>query len=124
LIFFRIGAFYPKKDKIMEIAKEEKQKQEWLKMVEHLYPIAKGSVREVKKGCGYKTCKRCASGEKHQAYLFTYYENGKQRSHHVPKPKLEALQQALENGRELERLMTQQALEMIKSDRKKRLTDV
>jgi hypothetical protein len=93
---------------------------EWLEEVAALYPAAKGSVREVKKGCGYKTCKLCASGEKHQAYLFTYYEDGKQRSHHVPKPKLEALLNALENGRALERLMVKNALSLIKTDRKKR----
>jgi len=92
----------------------------WLEEVAALYPAAKGSVREVKKGCGYKTCKLCASGEKHQAYLFTYYEDGKQRSHHVPKPKLEALLKALENGRALERLMVKNALSLIKTDRKKR----
>ena len=57
---------------------------------------------------------------KHQAYLFTYYQNGKQKSHHVPKPKLAAIQQALENGREIERLMVEQALTLIKTDRKKK----
>ncbi len=95
-------------------------KEKWVEEITKLYPAAKGSVREVKKGCGYASCKRCASGEKHQAYLFTYYQNGKQKSHHVPKPKLAAIQKALENGRELERLMVEQALMLIKTDRKKK----
>ena len=95
-------------------------KEKWVENIIKLFPAAKGSVREVKKGCGYASCKRCASGEKHQAYLFTYYQNGKQKSHHVPKPKLAAIQQALENGREIERLMVEQALTLIKTDRKKK----
>jgi hypothetical protein len=99
---------------------ESKSKSDWQKLILDLYPVAKGSVREVKKGCGYDSCKLCRSGEKHQAYLFTYYKDGKQCSHHVPKPKLELLRQALENGRELERLMVESALELIKSDRKKK----
>lgn len=95
-------------------------KEEWIREASKLFPVAKGSVREVKKGCGYASCKRCASGEKHQAYLFTYYQNGKQKSHHVPKPKLEGIQQALANGRELERLMVENALSLIKTDRKRK----
>ena len=95
-------------------------KEKWVERIIKLFPAAKGSVREVKKGCGYASCKRCASGEKHQAYLFTYYQNGKQKSHHVPKPKLAAIQEALENGREIERLMVEQALTLIKTDRKKK----
>jgi hypothetical protein len=92
----------------------------WIEKIIKLFPAAKGSVREVKKGCGSASCKRCASGKKHQAYLFTYYQNGKQKSHHVPKPKLEIIQKALENGREIERLMVEQALTLIKTDRKKK----
>ncbi len=95
-------------------------KEKWLEEVGELYPVAKGSVREVKKGCGYASCKRCASGEKHQAYLFTYYQNGKQKSHHVPKPKLAGIQQALENGRKLEQLMVESALSLIQTDRKRK----
>ncbi len=99
---------------------KEVKRQEWLDTMVKLYPAAKGSVREVKKCCGYKSCKRCASGEKHQAFLFTYYQDGKQRSHHVPKPKLQALRDALENGREIERLMVENALSLIQSDRRKK----
>ena len=99
---------------------EDPNKLKWVSSVSELYPAVKGSVREVKKGCGYKSCKLCASGEKHQAYLFTYYKDGKQCSHHVPKPKLEELRKALENGRELERLMVENALELLKSSRQKK----
>ena len=95
------------------------KQEEWIKEMGNLFPVAKGSVREVKKGCGYASCKRCASGEKHQAYLFTYYLKGKQKSHHVPKYRLEDLKKALENGKKVEELMVQNALSMIQSNRKK-----
>jgi hypothetical protein len=45
------------------------KKEKWLKEAGELFPAAKGSVREVRRGCGYPTCKRCASGEKHHGYL-------------------------------------------------------
>jgi hypothetical protein len=96
------------------------EEEKWIKEAGLLFPAAKGSVREVRRGCGYPKCKRCASGEKHQGYLFTYYLNGKQKSHNVPKEKLEALKEALENGRTLERLMVQNALAMIQTDRGKK----
>lgn len=95
-------------------------KEKWLEEVGTLWPAAKGSVREVRKGCGHESCALCASGEKHQAYLLTYYQDGKQRSHHVPKPKLEALLKALENGKELERLMVRSAVDMAQTDRGKK----
>lgn len=95
-------------------------KERWLEEAGALWPAAKGSVREVRKGCGREGCKRCASGERHQAYLFTYYQDGRQRSHHVPKPKLDALLAALANGKELERAMVRNALSLIKSDRRRK----
>ena len=96
------------------------EKEKWIKEAGQLFPAAKGSVREVKRGCGHATCKRCAAGEKHQGYLFTYYLNGKQKSHNVPKPKLEALKKALENGKKVEQQMVQNALAMIQTDRGKK----
>ena len=97
-----------------------KEVEKWIKEAGQLFPAAKGSVREVRRGCGYPTCKRCASGEKHQGYLFTYYLNGKQKSHNVPKLKLERLKKALENGKKVEQLMVQNALAMIQTDRGKK----
>ena len=94
--------------------------EKWIKECKELFPAEKGSVREVKRGCGYPTCKRCQSGEKHQGYLFTYYLNGKQKSHNVPKTKLEALKKALTNGKKIEQLMVQNALSMIQTDRGKK----
>ena len=96
------------------------ENEKWLKEAGKLFPAAKGSVREVKRGCGYPTCKLCASGEKHHGYLFTYYLNGKQKSHNVPKTKFEALKKALKNGKKVEQLMVQNALAMIQTDRGKK----
>jgi hypothetical protein len=91
--------------------------EQWLEEAGQLFPAAKGSVREVRRVCGHPTCKRCASGEKHQGFLFTYYVDGKQKSHNVPRHKVAPLKEALENGRRIERLMVRNALAMIQTDR-------
>jgi len=67
-------------------------KEKWVERIIKLFPAAKGSVREVKKGCGYASCKRCASGEKHQAYLLTVFIFALNNVFRSPKPKLVAIQ--------------------------------
>ncbi len=99
--------------------REKEVRAKWLEEVEKLWPIAKGSVREVKKKCNRKGCKACAAGEKHTAWLMTFYQDGKQSSRHVPIPMLETVKTALENGRKLEALMVQTGLDFIKSGKEK-----
>jgi len=92
--------------------------QELQDKINSLFPIAKGSLRKVKKSCSRPGCKLCSSGEKHSAWLFTYYLDGKQYSKHVPKNKVEMLQQALINGRKLEQLMIEAGLELLNKEKK------
>ncbi len=99
--------------------REDEVRAKWLEEVANLWPIAKGSVREVKKKCNRKGCKLCASGEKHTAWLMTFYQDGEQSSCHVPTPLLATVKAALENGRKLETLMVQTGLELIKSAKEK-----
>ena len=51
--------------------------------IEALWPLAKGSVSEVRKPCTRPGCKACASGQKHPALIFTYRKDGKLRCRHV-----------------------------------------
>ena len=64
---------------------------------------AKGALTQVRKTCGKKGCKKCASGEKHSAWLYMYRLNGKTCSKHVPKPAVEKFRQMLERGWQAER---------------------
>ncbi len=59
---------------------------------------AKGALTQVRKTCGKKGCKKCASGENHPAWLYMYRLNGKTCSKHVPKHAVEKFRQMLEKG--------------------------
>jgi hypothetical protein len=98
---------------------EDEVRAKCLAEMEKLWPVAKGSVREVKKKCNRKGCKLCASGQCHTAWLMTFYQDGKQSSRHVPTPMLATVKTALENGRKLEALMVQTGLDLLKAAKEK-----
>ena len=79
--------------------------QAFLAEVEGLWPLAKGSLAEVRKPCIRPTCPACRRGDKHPAFLFTYMEAGRKRCLYVPRALVPALRAALENGRRLEALL-------------------
>jgi hypothetical protein len=70
-----------------------------------LWPAAKGSLNRVRKPCIRPGCKACASGHKHPVWLYTFTGDGRRRCLYVPEAQVAVLQQALANGRELERLL-------------------
>ena len=83
--------------------------------IEALWPLAKGSVSEVRKPCTRPGCKACASGQKHPALIFTYRKDGKLRCRHVRPGQEAVLRQAIENGRTLERLLVEAGEELLRS---------
>jgi hypothetical protein len=83
--------------------------------IEALWPLAKGSVSEVRKPCTRPGCKACASGQKHPALIFTYRKDGKLRCRHVRPGQEAVLRQAIENGRALERLLVEAGEELLRS---------
>jgi len=99
--------------------KNSNAQEKWIKKAANLWPIAKGSLREVKKSCSQKNCKACLSGKRHPAWLFTYYLDGKQHSKHVPKSEVEILKKALENGRKLERMILESGLRLLDEEKRK-----
>lgn len=98
--------------------KNSNDREKWTKKVANLWPIAKGSLREVRKSCSQKNCKGCLSGERHPAWLFTYYMDGRQHSKHVPKSEVETLKKALSNGRALERMILESGLRLLGENKK------
>lgn len=92
---------------------ENEVREKWLEAVNDLGPVIKGSIKEIKAVCGSKKCKKCLSGERHQAFQMTYYLAGKQHSKYIQKGQLELARAALENGRRLEELMTRFGLEYL-----------
>ena len=82
--------------------------------VASLYPVARGSLALVHKPCTNPNCRLCKSGERHPAWIFGYVENGKRKCLHVQPRHVEAVRQAIENGRGLEQMILDGGLELIR----------
>ena len=58
---------------------------------------------------------KCASGERHQAYLYMYRKNGKTCSMHVPKYAVEDFRKMLAKGIKAEEELVQNGIDFLKS---------
>ena len=94
-------------------------KKEGLKTVIRLWPAIQGSITKVRKPCIKKECEICKRGEKHEATIFTYWENKKHKCMYVPKGLVSELKKALINGRKIEKLMKGMGVYLIKEYRRK-----
>ncbi len=92
---------------------EKELMREWLAEIKKIGIVAKGSIRQYKRNCGSKNCRKCASGERHPTHQMTYYIDGKQHSKYIGPTQLEGIQQAISNGRKLEELMVRFGLEYL-----------
>jgi len=90
----------------------------FLKEIAGLWPLAKGSLAEVRKPCTRKGCKACAEGLGHPAAIFTYREGGKLRCMHVRPGQVAEIRLAIENGREFEAKLTRLGREAVLRHRK------
>ena len=88
--------------------------------LEKLWPLAKGSMSEVRKPCIRLGCAACAKGEKHRAFIFAYRDGKRRRCMHVPLELVPVMRQAIDNCRRLEKRLHQQGPELILNFRKKR----
>jgi len=90
-------------------------------MTERLaWPVAKGTLAEVRKRCNRPGCKRCESGERHVMWQFTCKPDGRSRAFHVPNSAVAEMRLALDNGRRLERAMIETAIAILDSHRRKK----
>jgi hypothetical protein len=87
--------------------------QAFLEAIHTLWPLAKGSLSEVRKPCTRKGCKACATGTKHLAFIYTYRQGGKLHCLHVRPPFVTQLRLAIENGRKLEEMLTDSGIDLI-----------
>ena len=77
------------------------------------FPVAKGSLTATHNPRAHKGCRLCAEGKGHPKLIFTFRESGKLRGLYV-RPQHEArLRRAIENGRELERLLVESGRDMV-----------
>ena len=84
------------------------------------WPMAKGSLAEVRKPCVRPTCRACASGRKHPAFLFAFTDQGRRRCRYVPRDLVPALRQAIANGRWMEDAMRRTGVRLIEEHRQER----
>jgi hypothetical protein len=85
-----------------------------------LWPLAKGSLAEVRKPCIRQNCTACKSGKKHQALMFGFTQAGKRRCRYVPAELAPLLRQALANGRRLEQRLAELGAELLERYRQQR----
>ena len=81
--------------------------QRFLEKLLPLWPALKGSLALLRKPCIRPNCTACARGQKHPNYLLAFSQNGKQRCLYVPLAMVPVLQRALQNGRRIERLLSE-----------------
>ncbi|HOX60238.1 MAG TPA: hypothetical protein PLC99_25455 [Verrucomicrobiota bacterium] len=95
-----------------------RNQERFLKDLEALWPLAKGSLAQVRKPCIRKSCPACARGDKHPAFIFTFTRKGKRKCMHVPKSLVPELRKAIANGRRLQDMISQAGIDMILDSRK------
>jgi hypothetical protein len=75
--------------------------------IRDLWPVAMGSISLRKSPCIRKHCQLCESGQGHSSYAL-YGRSGKGRfSIYVPDELAEGVEKAIQNGRDLQKLMTE-----------------
>jgi hypothetical protein len=85
-----------------------------------LWPLAKGSLAEVRKPCIRPNCPACRSGKRHPALMFSFTQTGKRRCRYVPTELAPALRQALANGRRLEQRLAELGEQLLQRYRQQR----
>lgn len=77
------------------------------------FPLAKGSLTKTHSPCTRPGCRLCAEGLGHPKLIFTFREGGKLRGLYVRPEHEELLRRAIENGRELERLLAESGRDLV-----------
>jgi len=81
-----------------------------------LCPAARGTVAEVRKPCSRPKCKRCASGQKHPAFIYVYSEQtGRRRCLHVPRDLVPELRRRLQKGRQIDHLLFEAGADFVRT---------
>jgi len=76
-------------------AKRPADRQAFLEELARLWPLAKGSLTEVRKPCIRPRCPACKAGRKHKAVFFSFPQGGKRVCRRVPAELAPLLRQAL-----------------------------
>jgi hypothetical protein len=83
----------------------EDVKRWFLRETERLWPLALGSVSLRRGPCIRENCSACASGEGHASWALSGRRRQRRVSFYVPQEVVSEIQQAVEQGRQLQELM-------------------
>ena len=100
--------------------KTRNDREAFLGELRQLWPLAKGSLTQVRNRCIRPGCPACARGEKHLAYHYAFVHKGRQRCMYVPRGLVPLLQQAIQNGQRLEERLAELGAELIREYRQQR----
>ena len=104
----------------MSKTKPSPQQQAFLVELADLWPLAKGSLAEVRKPCIRPNCPACRNGQKHPTLIFNFRHAGKQHCRYVSAEFAPLLRQALANGRKLEKRLAELGVELLQRYRRRR----
>lgn len=95
-----------------------KVKEKWTARLQRLWPAIKGSLARVYKPCIRPQCRACARGQKHPAWILSVVRGRRRTTLYVPQALVGPLHAALKNGRKIEALLQQAAIQMVQDYRK------
>ena len=99
--------------------------QQWFRdHAANLWPAALGSLSLRRSPCIRENCEACLKGEKHPSHFLYVRMKGKRISIYIPDELVPAVQQSLDNGRELQEMLSQTAVRYAKALKHERTTRI
>jgi hypothetical protein len=85
-----------------------------------MWPVVEGSLSLRKSKCIRKNCSACSSGEGHTSYVLSGRAGSRRFSIYVPDELAPDIQQAIENGRQLQELMNEAGVRFVNALKNRR----
>ena len=89
-------------------------------LIRQLWPIAEGSLSLRKSKCIRKNCSACNSGRGHACYVLSGRRGSRRFSIYVPDELGPNIQQAINNGRQLQELMNEAGVRLVNALKNRR----
>jgi hypothetical protein len=86
----------------------------------NLWPAALGSLGFRRSPCIREHCEACLKGEKHPSYVLYVRTKGRRFTIYIPDELVPDVQRSLDNGRELQELLSQTAMRYAKALKQER----